>query len=198
MTFYKRYSEGLIEVITGPMFSGKSEELIKRMSQVGYAKIKSLVFKPSLDNRWDEEKVISRSGSTIETLRVKKAKEILEKWDDSYKVVAIDEAQFFDEEIVEVITYLANNGTRVIVSALDQDFDGKPFGFVPNILAVAEFISKESAICMVCGKQATMSFRKGASKEQIEVGNEEYEARCRSCHRQGTILKTSTTCMLKK
>ena len=198
MTFYKRYSEGLIEVITGPMFSGKSEELIKRIKQVGYANIKSLVFKPSTDDRWDDEKVISRSGSAIETIRVKTSKEIIEKWDDSYKVVAIDEAQFFDEDIVEVITYLANNGTRVIVSALDQDFDGKPFGFVPNILAVAEFISKESAICMVCGKQATMSFRKGLSNNQIEVGNEEYEARCRMCHRQGTILKTSNVCMTRK
>lgn len=197
MTFYKKYSEGLIEVITGPMFSGKSEELIKRINQVGFAKIKALVFKPSIDNRWEEEQIISRSGSSVKTIQVSSSKELLEKWDDSYKVVAIDEAQFFDEGIVEVASYLANNGVRVIISALDQDFDGKPFGFVPNLLAIAEFVSKESAICVVCGCEATMSFRKSLSKEQVQIGNDEYEARCRRCHRTGTLDRTTNICMTK-
>ncbi len=189
MGIYKKYSDGLIEVITGPMFSGKSAELIKRIDQVGFANIKALVFKPSIDDRWEEAFITSRSGSKVETRSVKNSSEILKSWDKSFKVVAIDEAQFFDDSLIEVVTTLANKGVRVIVSALDQDFDGNPFGVVPQLLAIAELVSKESAICVVCGNTATMSFRKTSNKEQINVGNDEYEARCRKCHKDGTAKK---------
>ncbi|WKX02409.1 thymidine kinase [Candidatus Mycoplasma mahonii] len=190
MTFYKKYSEGLIEVIVGPMFSGKSEELIKRIKQVGYAKMKSLVFTPIIDDRWDGEKIISRAGGSVKTKKIKKAKDILKFWDPTFKVVAIDEAQFFDKGILEVITTLANNGVRVIISALDLDYTGKPFGHVPEILAMAEMVSKESAICVVCRREATQTYKKQPGGPQVQVGNEEYEARCRECHRRGTLSRT--------
>ena len=188
---FKRYYDGIIEVITGPMFSGKSEELIKRIKQAGYAKIKTLVVKPSADDRWDQEKIISRAGTEVKTGRINDAKDILKLWNDEYKIVAIDEAQFLEKDLIKVINYLANKGVRVIVSALDQDADGNPFGEIPKLLAIAEIVSKQTAICMRCGREATMSFFKGKKSKKIVVGDNEYEARCRNCHYRGTLEKTA-------
>lgn len=188
---FKRYYDGIIEVITGPMFSGKSEELIKRIKQAGYAKIKTLVVKPSADDRWDKEKIISRAGTEVKTARIKKAKDIIELWDDDYKIVAVDEGQFLGKDLIDVATYLANKGVRVIISALDQDAEGKPFGAIPELLAIAEIVSKQTAICMRCGKEATISFYKGKKSKQIVVGDSEYEARCRQCHYHGMLEKTA-------
>ncbi len=186
---YRKYNDGTIEVITGSMFAGKSEELIRRIKLLGYGNTKTLVVKPSLDTRWLMSKIVSRSGSSIETVEASTSEDILKAWDLSYKAVAIDEAQFFDAGLVDVITTLANKGVRVVVSCLDQDFEGKPFGFIPNILAIAEHVDKLSAVCMKCGTAASMTFRKGKSQEQIEVGDAEYEARCRSCHFKGQLEK---------
>ena len=191
MMMFKRYYDGIIEVITGPMFSGKSEELIKRIKQGSYAKIKTLVVKPSADDRWDQEKIISRSGSEVKTARVKTAKDILKLWNEEYKIVAIDEAQFLEKDLINVVSYLANKGVRVIVSALDQDADGKPFGQIPELLAIAEIVSKQTAICMRCGREATMTFYKGIKSKKIIVGDSEYEARCRNCHYRGFLEKTA-------
>ena len=178
-----RYQNGKIEVIVGPMFAGKTAELIKRVQRYGYAGIKVLVIKPEIDVRHDPKKVKSRSGTEIDTCVASSSKEIFKIWiKGDYEVVAVDEAQFFDEDLIEVITMLANRGIRVIVSALDQDFDGKPFGNIPNILAIAEKVTKLKAVCMKCGSSASMSFRKSNSKEIIEIGDKEYEARCRDCH----------------
>ena len=177
-----KYQNGKIEIIVGPMFAGKTAELIKRVRRYGYAGIKSLVFKPKVDNRNLGEKIKSRSGTSIDTFTISNSREILEIWNDEYGVVAIDEAQFFDKDLINVLVYLANNNVRVIVSALDQDFEGQPFGFIPNILAVAEKVDKLTAVCMKCGSAASMSYRKSASKELVEIGDKEYEARCRSCH----------------
>ena len=177
-----KYQNGKIEIIVGPMFAGKTAELIKRVGRYGYAGIKVLVFKPKVDSRNSDEKIKSRSGTSIDTFTIANSSEILKIWNKDYPVVAIDEAQFFDEELINVIIFLANNNVRVIVSALDQDFEGQPFGFIPNILAIAEKVDKLTAVCMQCGSAASMSFRKSSSKEIVEIGDKEYEARCRSCH----------------
>ncbi|CAM9119366.1 thymidine kinase [Mycoplasma marinum] len=186
---YRVFAEGHIEVITGPMFSGKSEELIKRIKTLGFAKVKTLVIKPSIDDRWEKGKIISRAGVSVDTTQAKTAKEILEYWDESYKAIAIDEAQFFGKEIVDIAVNLANQGVRVIVSCLDTDFQGKPFASSPQLLSVAEFVSKLQAVCFQCGYAASMTYRKTDSQETVVVGDKEYEARCRSCHFKGTNEK---------
>ncbi len=186
---YRIFSDGHIEIITGPMFAGKSEELIKRIKTLGYAGVKTLVIKPTIDNRWEKGKIISRAGTSIDTFQAKNANEIMENYNKTYKAVCIDEAQFFGDEILDVVVYLANNGVRVIVSCLDTDFLGKPFGCTPNLLAIAELVSKLQAVCFKCGHAATMTFRKGDSVETVVVGDSEYEARCRSCHIQGMLEK---------
>ncbi|CAM9099263.1 thymidine kinase [Mycoplasma todarodis] len=182
---YRVYSGGHIEVITGPMFSGKSEELIKRIKTLGFAKTKTLVIKPMMDDRWEKGKIISRAGSSIDTKQMNKASEILEEWNESYKAVAIDEAQFFGDELVEIATILANKGVRVIISCLDTDFMGKPFASAPQLLAVAEFVTKLQAVCFKCGNPASKTLRKTDSQETVVVGDSEYEARCRNCHQEG-------------
>ena len=177
-----KYQNGKIEMIVGPMFAGKSAELIQRVRRYGYAGIKVLVFKPKIDDRWANKQIKSRSGTSIDTHAISKSMDIMKIWNEDYPVVAIDEAQFFDEDLIEIVTRLANNNVRVIISALDQDFEGKPFGFVPHLLAIAEKVTKLTAVCMQCGAAASMSFRKSQSTEIVEVGDKEYEARCRSCH----------------
>ncbi len=179
---YRRFNPGLIEVITGPMFAGKSEELIKRIKTLGYAKIKTLVVKPMIDNRWTKEKIVSRSGSSIETFVAKTTQEIEEKCTEDYKAIAIDEAQFFDAGIIELIKKLANRGTRVIISCLDTDFKGKPFGSAATILSIAEFVTKLKAVCFTCGAAASMTKRITSQSNTIVIGDDEYEARCRQCH----------------
>jgi len=172
---------GWIEVITGCMFSGKTEELVRRLRRAEYAKQTIRVFKPALDNRYSETQVASHDGVTAEAIAVSSPVEI---WDQSQdaQVVGIDEAQFYDEALIEVVQKLAKSGKRVIVSALDMDYRGKPFGVTPQLLAIAEKVDKIQAVCVQCGAHATRSQRIVDSQEQVLVGaSSAYEARCRSC-----------------
>ncbi len=189
MMMYRKYSEGIIEVITGPMFSGKSEELIKRIKILSYGKINTLVIKPAIGDRWSKEKIVSRAGLGTKTVTVKNAQEILEKWNPSYRAVAIDEVQFFDHKIVDVVLTLVNQGVRVMISGLDQDYLTKPFGVMPQLLAIADKVDKLAAVCVICGNAASTTFRKNSGNDLIQVGDKEYEARCRTCHSHGTKQK---------
>lgn len=180
---------GWIEVICGSMFSGKSEELIRRVHRVQIAKKKVQVFKPTIDNRYSIQYIYSHNGTKVEAVNVTKSKNILEKIEPDTEVIAIDEAQFYDDEIVSTCQELANKGKRVIIAGLDQDFRGEPFGPIPNLLSVAEYIDKLQAICMVCGNTASRTQRlvNGVpakySDPTILIGaKESYEARCRKCH----------------
>jgi thymidine kinase len=173
---------GWIEVIAGSMFSGKSEELIRRLRRAEIARQKVQVFKPALDNRYSAEDVVSHSAQRIASERVQRAREILERVDPDTRVVGIDEAQFLDAELVAVCERLADSGRRVIVAGLDQDYRGQPFEPVPQLLAIAEYITKTRAICVRCGQPALRSQRLGASTERVVVGaGETYEPRCRAC-----------------
>lgn len=187
MYYYKR--EGWIEFICGSMFSGKSEELIRRIKRANFAKQKVQVFKPVIDNRYSEIAVVSHNGSQIEAIAVHNSLEILEKIEESTNVVAIDEIQFFDNGIVEVCEEIANKGKRVICAGLDLDFKGEPFGASPILLSVAEFVTKLQAICVNCGNPASRTQRlidnlpANYFDPVIKVGaSESYEARCRHCH----------------
>lgn len=174
---------GWIEVVCGPMFSGKTEELIRRVKLALIAKQRVQVFKPQIDDRYADEYIISHSEQKVVCTPVKTSQDIMALVRDNTRIVGIDEAQFFDEGIVDVCEKLANRGMRVIATGLDQDFLGKPFGFIPELLAIAESVLKLKAVCMLCGGQATKSQRLTRSKEQIVVGSgEAYEARCRACH----------------
>nr|WP_299202106.1 thymidine kinase [uncultured Brumimicrobium sp.] len=173
---------GWIEVICGSMFSGKTEELIRRLRRINFAGQDLLLFKPRIDKRYSEECVVSHNGATFEAIQVDTAKEILNHW-SSERIVAIDEAQFFDEDIVRVANHLASNGVRVICAGLDMDFQAKPFGPMPFLMASAEYVTKVHAICMSCGNLAQFSHRKTKEKEQVLVGAvQEYEPLCRSCY----------------
>ncbi len=173
---------GWIEVICGSMFSGKTEELIRRLRRIKFAGQDLLLFKPRIDKRYSEENVVSHSGNSFEAIQVDTAKEILNYWKKE-RIVAIDEAQFFDEDIVEVSNYLASHGVRVICAGLDMDFQAKPFGPMPFLMASAEYVTKVHAICMSCGNLAQFSHRKTNETEQVLVGAvEEYEPLCRSCY----------------
>ena len=174
---------GWIEVICGPMFSGKTEELIRRVKLALIAKQRVQVFKPQIDDRYASEYIISHSEQKVVCTPVRSADEILGLVRDNTRMVGIDEAQFFDDGIVDVCEKLANRGIRVVVAGLDQDFMGKPFGKIPELLAIAESALKLKAVCMVCGGEATKTQRLIRSQEQIVVGSGEvYEARCRACH----------------
>ena len=180
---------GWLEVICGSMFSGKSEELIRRVRRAQFAKQEVKVFKPVIDNRYSEEEVVSHNGASIICKPVASSLEILEHITDSTDVIAVDEVQFFDEHISEVITLLANQGYRVIAAGLDQDFRGEPFGVVPELMAIAELVTKLQAVCSVCGSPASRTQRlingKPASYHDpiILVGaSESYESRCRHHH----------------
>jgi thymidine kinase len=181
---------GSLEVVCGSMFSGKSEELIRRIKRAQIAKLRVQVFKPSLDNRFDAYDVVSHSGFTIRALPVIHPAEILEHLEPDTQVVAIDEVQFFTDEVIEVCERLANRGLKVIVAGLDMDFRGEAFGPVPYLMAKAEHVEKLRAICMVCGESASYSQRMingepaGYDSPTILVGaSEKYEARCRHCYR---------------
>ena len=179
---------GFIEVVCGSMFSGKTEELLRRLKRAQIGRQKVQVFKPAIDNRYSADHVQSHDASRILSISVTTADEILKRVDHNTRVVGIDEAQFFDEQIVEVAQILAYRGIRVIVAGLDMDFRGQPFGPMPKLLAVAESITKLSAICVVCGNPATRSQRilsatGDVRKETVVIGAKEvYEARCRFCH----------------
>ena len=186
---YQQYKEGWLEVISGCMFAGKTEELIRRIKVLEYAKKKIAVFKPKIDNRYSEDSVVSHAGSSVKSFNIKNAREIFDYIDDSYDVIAIDEVQFFDEEIVEICDHLSDQGKRVMVAGLDMDFRGEPFSVMPQLFTHAEFVTKLTAVCMKCGAPATRSQRlidghpARYDDPVIQVGaSEQYEARCRHCH----------------
>lgn len=172
---------GSIEVICGPMFSGKTEELIRRVKRAQIARQKIQIFKPALDDRYHESDVVSHSSLTVQAVAVKGPIDILKNLLDSTRIVAIDEVQFFDETILKVISKLARRGIRVICAGLDQDYRGIPFGPLPELLAMADKVDKVQAVCTVCGLPATKTYRKDSShKDQVLVGETDlYEARCR-------------------
>ena len=173
--------KGQIEVICGSMFSGKTEELIRRLTRARLAKQQVEIFKPAVDTRYHETLVVSNNQTTIRSTPVSFAGDIL-LLSGTCDVVGIDEAQFFDEEIVRVVQLLANQGKRVILAGLDMDFEGKPFDPMPKLMAIAEYVTKVHAICMKCGDLAAFSYRLSAGKEKVMLGEKDsYEARCRKC-----------------
>lgn len=186
---YRPVSHGYIEVVVGPMYSGKSEELIRRLKRAKIAKQNIIVFKPHIDDRYSKNDVVSHSGDSIEAIPIGKASDIYKLVNEDVQVVGIDEVQFFEDEIVDIAVDLANKGIRVIAAGLDMDFKGEPFGPTPRLLAMAEFVDKIQAVCSVCGQPATRSQRliNGEPAKYndpiIQVGAvESYEARCRKCH----------------
>jgi thymidine kinase len=173
---------GWVEVIVGSMFSGKSEELIRRLRRARIARQKVQVFKPRIDDRYSKAEIVSHSDMRHESIAVETAEELLHHVEHDTQVVGVDEGQFFDAELVNAVNYLAKQGKRVIVAGLDQDYTGKPFEPMPQLLAVAEFITKTHAICVKCGETANYSQRTFESEERVEVGaSGKYEARCRRC-----------------
>jgi thymidine kinase len=173
---------GWIEVIVGSMFSGKSEELIRRLNRARIARQKVQVFKPTIDVRYTAEEIASHSGLKHLSRPVSTTAEMMSHIEENTQVVGIDEGQFFDMEIVEAVNRLAREGRRVIIAGLDQDYTGKPFEPMPQLLSVAEFITKTHAICVKCGGTANYSQRTVESQERVEVGaSDKYEARCRKC-----------------
>ncbi len=174
---------GWIEVVCGPMFSGKTEELIRRAKLALIAKQRVQIFKPVIDDRYSDEHIMSHSEQKVVCHPVKNSAEIIDLVRDNTRIVGIDEAQFFDAGIAEVAQKLADRGIRVIVAGLDQDYKGKPFGPMPELLAIAESVLKLKAVCMSCGGAASKTQRLSRTTEQIVVGSgEQYEARCRACH----------------
>lgn len=178
---FQAQGAGSIEVICGPMFSGKTEELIRRVKRAQIAKQRVQIFKPAIDIRYDETKVVSHSSQKIESIPVQSAVDILKNVKDSTRIVAIDEVQFFDQEVTTVVSKLAARGCRVICAGLDLDYKSVPFGPMPVLLAIADYVQKVQAICTVCGAPATRSYRLNDSSEKILLGEKEtYEARCRA------------------
>ena len=180
---------GWIEVICGSMFSGKTEELIRRMRRAQIAKQATILFKPTIDTRYDKQDIVSHNNSRIPSIPVTNSEQI---WLDSSKaqVVGIDEAQFFDTQIVEVVNRLANNGKRVIVAGLDMDYLGKPFGQMPYLMAIAEFVTKVHAVCPRTGQLAHYSFRKTAINGQVVLGEQDiYEPLSRKAYLTEMNLK---------
>lgn len=174
---------GWIEVIAGSMFSGKSEELIRRLRRAQIARQKVQVFKPEIDTRYSKEEVVSHNDQRIPSERIIRAADVLERLRPGTQVVGIDEAQFLDMDLVAVCQRLADSGIRVIVAGLDQDYRGLPFEPVPQLLAVAEYITKTRAICVRCGQPALRSQRITPSTERVVVGaGDAYEPRCRACY----------------
>lgn len=173
--------KGQIEVICGSMFSGKTEELIRRLHRARIARQKVEIFKPAVDKRYHEMEVVSHNENSIRSTPVNFAEDILLLSGDC-DVVGIDEVQFFDDQIVIVAQKLANQGKRVIMAGLDMDFEGNPFEPMPRLMAIAEYVDKVHAICMKCGDLAAFSFRLSDSKQKVMLGEKEsYEARCRKC-----------------
>jgi thymidine kinase len=174
---------GWIEIVCGCMFSGKTEELIRRLRRAQIAKQKVAIFKPKLDDRYSAEYIVSHSEQSLNAQVVEEAADILKLAGDA-QVIGIDEGQFFNASIVDVCNQLADDGKRVIVAGLDQDYTGKPFEPMPQLLAIAEYITKTLAICVVCGNPADRTQRKNKQQERVVVGAKDlYEARCRYCHK---------------
>lgn len=195
---YVMKQSGWLEIICGSMFSGKSEELIRRVRRATFAKQEVKVFKPVIDNRYSEESVVSHNGTAIICKPISKSEEIFDHITEKTDVIAVDEVQFFDEDIADVLTLLANQGYRVIAAGLDQDFRGEPFSVVPKLMSLAELVTKLQAVCSVCGSPASRTQRlingQPASYDDpiILVGaSESYEPRCRHHHEvPGTPVKT--------
>lgn len=179
---------GWLEIIVGSMFSGKTEELIRRLKRSEIANQTVVVFKIALDDRYSEEQVVSHDSRAMSSQIIHQSSEILAR-SAGYEVVGIDEVQFFDEKIIDVTQELARQGKRVVMAGLDMDFSGRPFDPVPGLMAVSEYVTKLHAICQECGSLATHSYRLIPSRDQILVGaSEQYEARCRVCFEMGNIL----------
>lgn len=178
----ERGPRGHVEVIAGGMFSGKSEELVRRLRRAAIARQKVQVFKPGADNRHDPCLLVTRDNRELEAVSVTSTHELRKKLEPGVEVVGIDEAQFFDLELVELVSELADRGLRVIVAGLDLDYLRRPFGPMPQLLALAEYVDKMHAVCMRCGEPACYSQRTAGGNEQLQVGDtESYEARCRGC-----------------
>jgi thymidine kinase len=177
----KPFDTGWIEVVCGCMFSGKTEELIRRLRRAQIAKQRVMIFKPKIDNRYSADRIVSHNTQSLDSIVIDNAKEIMKLAQDAH-VVGIDEGQFFSSDLVAVCEELARRGKRVIVAGLDQDYRGKPFEPIPHLLAIAEYITKTLAICMVCGNPADRTQRITAQQERVVVGAQNiYEARCRKC-----------------
>lgn len=183
-----RVEKGWIEVICGSMFSGKTEELIRRINRAKIANQKVLIFKPQIDVRYDEQKVVSHNANSIDSIPIAHSTKILEMVGNA-EVVGIDEAQFFDLDLPAVCNKLAEKKVRVILAGLDMDFKGKPFGPMPTLLAMAEYVTKVHAICMQCGGVAGYTFKKIHNEQTVELGEKDlYEARCRTCFNEGMAV----------
>lgn len=179
MSFHAQH--GSVEVVCGPMFSGKTSELIRRVERARIAKQRVQIFKPAIDVRYDETKVVSHSAHAVDSEPVEKAVDILLNLKDTTRIVAIDEVQFFDMDIIKVVRKLANRGFRVICAGLDLDFRAVPFGPMPMLLAIADEVQKIHAICTVCGSNATRSQRLSDLQDTVLLGEKDsYEARCRA------------------
>lgn len=178
-------NSGWIEVICGSMFSGKTEELIRRIKRAKIANLKVRIFKPKMETRYDKVKVVSHDDNFVDSFPVDHSTEIL-KWASDMDVIGIDEAQFFDDELVAVCEALADSNKRVILAGLDMDFLRKPFGPLPAIMAKAQYVTKVHAICMQCGSMASYSYRFSMKGDQVKLGEKDlYEPRCRSCFNKG-------------
>ncbi len=182
-------SKGWIEVICGSMFSGKTEELIRRVKRAKIANQKVRIFKPKMETRYDKVKVVSHDDNYIDSFPVDSSEEILD-WIENVDVVGIDEAQFFDANLPNICNELANKNKRVVIAGLDMDYEGVPFGCMPSLMAMAEYVTKVHAICMQCGSVAQYSFRFTKSGEQVKLGEkDQYEPRCRKCYVKGMELQ---------
>lgn len=182
-------NRGSIELICGCMFSGKTEELIRRIKRAKIAGLKTILFKPAIDLRYHKEKIVSHNDNSIDSNTISDTKDILNLLGEQH-VVGFDEVQFFDEGIVDIARHLAAQNRRVIAAGLDMDFLGRPFGPVPQLLAISEYVTKLHAVCKHCGNTATHTFRITNSKQTVEIGEtDKYEARCRTCFNLGQNLR---------
>lgn len=178
-------SKGWIEVVCGSMFSGKTEELIRRIKRAKIANLNVRIFKPKMETRYDNVKVVSHDSNFVDSFPVDRSEEIL-RWVDDVEVVGIDEAQFFDENLPAICNKLATMGKRVVIAGLDMDYLAKPFGVMPDLMAMAEYVTKVHAICMQCGDVAQYSYRFTKSGGQVQLGErDQYEPRCRTCYTKG-------------
>ena len=185
----EKYRQGRIEVVCGSMFSGKTEELIRRLKRAKFANLRTEIFKPHIDNRYALEEVVSHDANSIASTPVTSSGNIL-LMASNVDVVGIDEAQFFDDNLVNVCNKLANQGVRVIVAGLDMDFQGKPFGPIPQLMACAEYVTKVHAICMKCGDLAQFSHRLSDTEKLVVIGETDiYEPLCRRCFMKVTSKK---------
>lgn len=189
---YRGQRSGWIEIITGCMFSGKSEELIRRLKRAQIANQSIICFKPVKDKRYAEEQVVSHDKNAQDSIPISHSREIIEHIEQHTNVIGIDEGQFFDMDLVDVTQKLALKGKRVVVAGLDLDFRGVPFGPMPNLMAVAEYVTKVHAICPHCGNLATHSYRLSEETDTVVIGEKDkYEPRCRMCYSMGNILDFS-------